>query len=422
MESKPLVSNETRECLGAFAPEKWDDLPQVEKEQALETLRDHIANDLGIQNKPQIEYYNNPDKSDFGGYAASTNTIYINRFNMDDAKETADTVAHETRHCWQHERADDPKTEQDLRFKDNFDDYIQPEDDFAAYQAQPVESDARAYAENITDQIPNSRHEAPDVATEPKAESRPREGDATRGPPGETEASTARPEVSKLPEDFDRKVTLVPVSPEVKKSLEGSGLTDEKIKEIRELPKPDYENSHADEIGSSKPDYDNTKVGEHVSCKPDPKTYLNPEYIDKHLKPFEETGCFRIQKTDPTAPGDRFNGNLGHESGMFVTSGEQMKKALQESGGDVRKMEEALGLPEYDLGNSPTIICINEPKNLRMPSGNELGALPDKFIPGGYSSGNVAEAVIDPVPKGDYKVIQFHNPNALDWVDKRGNN
>ena len=149
------VSNETRECLNSFGSGVWDELSQAERESAVEELRDNVANDLQIQNKPQIAYYDIPDPSDFGGYAASTNTIYINRYNMDDSKETADTVAHESRHCWQHECADDPKTEQDYLFKENFEDYIRPEDDFYAYQEQPVEADARAYAATVTDMIPN---------------------------------------------------------------------------------------------------------------------------------------------------------------------------------------------------------------------------------------------------------------------------
>lgn len=84
----------------------------------------------------------------------SVYSAYINRFNMGDATETADTIAHESRHCWQHERADNPQTGQDQQFKENFDNYIRPEDDFRAYKDQIVESDAREYAANVTNMIP----------------------------------------------------------------------------------------------------------------------------------------------------------------------------------------------------------------------------------------------------------------------------
>ena len=88
----------------------------------------------------------------------------------------------------------------------------------------------------------------------------------------------------------------VPVSDAVMKSLEGSGLTSDRIKEIRDLPKPDY----------SKGEFVNRDVN-----KPDPKTYLNPDYYQKHLEPFEKTGCYRIQRTDPMLPDDQYGGVFG---------------------------------------------------------------------------------------------------------------
>ena len=97
----------------------------------------------------------------------------------------------------------------------------------------------------------------------------------------------------------------VPVSDAVMKSLEGSGLTSDRIKEIRDLPKPDY----------SKGEFVNRDVN-----KPDPKTYLNPDYYQKHLEPFEKTGCYRIQRTDPMLPDDQYGGVLGHNSCLLYTS------------------------------------------------------------------------------------------------------
>ena len=406
--NKSDISDETRENLGAFEQNKWDNLSQFEKEQAVEKLRDSIAEDLQLENKPNIAYYNNEDPGDYGGYAASNNTIYINRFNMGDAAETADTIAHESRHCWQHERADNPQTEQDYQFKESFDDYVRPEDDFYEYQNQPVEADARDYAKDVKDAIPVS-DETPDMEAKQSYEGSDHKDNndappSTTGPP-ENIDKKATVNVSDLPDDFEHKTEFTPVSNDVKKSLEGSGLTDDKINEIRNKPKPDYKN------------------GEEVNPdvhKPDPSTYLKPEYVSKHLEPFEKTGCFRIQKTDPTNPNDIYGGTVGHSSGAFVTSGEDMKKAIQESGGDVRKMEKILGLEDGSLGNNPTIISINSPSNLRMPSGNELGASQKEFIPGGFTSGNQPEAVIDSVSKGDYKVTKFNNPNVIDWIDKRG--
>ena len=129
----------------------------------------------------------------------------------------------------------------------------------------------------------------------------------------------------------------VPVSDAVMKSLEGSGLTSDRIKEIRDLPKPDY----------SKGEFVNRDVN-----KPDPKTYLNPDYYQKHLEPFEKTGCYRIQRTDPMLPDDQYGGVLGHNSGLFVTSGEDMMKVLKEADGDVSKLEKIFGMDEGDWGKN----------------------------------------------------------------------
>ena len=159
----------------------------------------------------------------------------------------------------------------------------------------------------------------------------------------------------------------VPVSDAVMKSLEGSGLTSDRIKEIRDLPKPDY----------SKGEFVNRDVN-----KPDPKTYLNPDYYQKHLEPFEKTGCYRIQRTDPMLPDDQYGGVLGHNSGLFVTSGEDMMKVLKEADGDVSKLEKIFGMDEGDWGKNPVIIRVDDPQHLRIPDGNEMGAWTKYYIPG----------------------------------------
>ena len=149
------ISDETRENLASFEQGNWDQLSNTEKDQAIHALRDSIADDLGLQNKPNISYYYEKDPGDFGGYAESNNTIYINTYNIDNAKETADTIAHESRHCWQHERAELGETEQDKAFKENFENYSRPEHNFEKYRDQLVERDAREYAAAIKDQVPD---------------------------------------------------------------------------------------------------------------------------------------------------------------------------------------------------------------------------------------------------------------------------
>ena len=37
---------------------------------------------------------------------------------------------------------------------------------------------------------------------------------------------------------------------------------------------------------------------------------------------------------------------------------------------------------------------------------------------GGFTSGNQAEAVIDSVPRGEYQVMKFNNPELMNWMKK----
>ncbi|MCC8130389.1 MAG: hypothetical protein LIO72_01360 [Ruminococcus sp.] len=159
---KSDVSAEIRESLGSFDQETWENLSEAEKEQAVERLRDSVAEDLQIKDKPTIVYYDNHVQGDFGYYDRRNNAVFVNRFYMDNPAETADTVAHETRHCWQHERADNPQTEQDYQFRENFKDYVRPEDDFYEYQNQPVEADAFSYAAEVREAIPGNNEEKSD--------------------------------------------------------------------------------------------------------------------------------------------------------------------------------------------------------------------------------------------------------------------
>lgn len=152
------------EVLSPFKQGNWEQLTIQEQKQAVEKLADYNAEILGVEDKPRIIYYNAEDPCDFGGYSAKQNAIYINEYNMHDAVETADTISHEYRHKYQHERAEKLETERDLEFKEGFDNYIRAEDDYQGYKEQLVEADARAYAKVIQDKIDStSEKEATDT-------------------------------------------------------------------------------------------------------------------------------------------------------------------------------------------------------------------------------------------------------------------
>ena len=137
------------ENLPDFEPETWDRLSLDGKRDSIETFAGYNADILGLDHKPSTEYYQSDDPGDYGRFNNQTNSLEINESNLSDGLEAADTVAHESRHAYQYQHAQNPESEQDFRFRDNFDDYISPEQDFAGYKDQILESDARDHAQQI---------------------------------------------------------------------------------------------------------------------------------------------------------------------------------------------------------------------------------------------------------------------------------
>jgi hypothetical protein len=129
--------------------------------------------------------------------------------------------------------------------------------------------------------------------------------------------------------------------------------------------------------------------------RPDPSTYLTKSYQDAHAALFKD-GAVRIQPSAPT-------GTIGRtETWVFPKS--IADDAIAKSGGNVRVMEQLLGLDEGYLGAAPVRVDIPQVAGYKIPSGNEFGAN-NFWRPGGATwPGGLPEAVIDPVPAGSYVV------------------
>ena len=133
--------------------------------------------------------------------------------------------------------------------------------------------------------------------------------------------------------------------------------------------------------------------------RPDPSSYLSKEYIENHLGYFQNG----VAKIKSKAPIDTEGVGLG----TFVMPKSVADDVIEQAAGDVSKLEGLLGLNPGDLGTNPVRIDIPNPQNIRIPSGNEVGAWPGYWTPGGYTKpGGVIEAVIDPVPKTEYIVTE----------------
>ncbi|MEI7369014.1 hemagglutinin repeat-containing protein [Pectobacterium sp. 1950-15] len=155
-----------------------------------------------------------------------------------------------------------------------------------------------------------------------------------------------------------------------------------------------------------------SKINEIVNTpkgqRPEPSTYMSKAEIDAHLAKFDD-GAVRF-----TSMGDvKKYGTLGPDNG-FVMPKSEFDKLIKESSGNLRIVEKKLGLESGYLGNSNTgvfYIKKQDIKNLKIPSGNELGA--NKFwLPGGKTSGGISEAVMDFSHKPNAQLIDLNKYNG----------
>lgn len=139
--------------------------------------------------------------------------------------------------------------------------------------------------------------------------------------------------------------------------------------------------------------------------RPDPTTYLSPDYVDAHLAQFSN-GTSKIAWGGPTAARPA----VGPPGGTFVMPSD-LADSMLANASSVSELEGLLSLKPGELGPNPVRIDIPNPVNLRMPSGNELGANTD-WIPGGFTGGGIPEATIDPAVPGTFTVhpIIFNGP------------
>lgn len=126
--------------------------------------------------------------------------------------------------------------------------------------------------------------------------------------------------------------------------------------------------------------------------RPAPSEYLSPAYIDEHMALFDQ-GASRFATQSAV---DKY-GIARADGTTFVMPKAEADALIAGAGGDMAKLEEALGLPAGTLSNDKLVrIDFPQPKegNIRIPSGNEDGAN-TQWIPGGKLPTGANEAVID---------------------------
>ena len=115
---------------------------------------DTIKQEMGISTKLRFDPTMPPKL--MGEHNRLTNTITLNANLLEtpDCKDLMETILHESRHAYQKRCVDYPKlsTVRDnvkAAWKENFDQYIRPEDDFVAYENQEIEKDANYFASTV---------------------------------------------------------------------------------------------------------------------------------------------------------------------------------------------------------------------------------------------------------------------------------
>jgi filamentous hemagglutinin len=113
--------------------------------------------------------------------------------------------------------------------------------------------------------------------------------------------------------------------------------------------------------------------------------------IDAHLDRFDD-GAVRFT----TRENLETYGTAGGTD-AFVMPKSEFDQIVSDAGGNMRVVEQRLGLDTGALSNGDSVALYVPPQNLngiRVPSGNEGGAN-SQWLPGGFTSGGTAEAVVD---------------------------
>ncbi|WP_244229030.1 T7SS effector LXG polymorphic toxin, partial [Streptococcus suis] len=137
--------------------------------------------------------------------------------------------------------------------------------------------------------------------------------------------------------------------------------------------------------------------------RPNPRTYLSPEYMNRHLSQFDD-GISIIQTDFAYSRFTESNGFVGvpDDNTLFVLPKKYADEIALQSEGDLTVWEEALGFKKGYFSNSGGLVKIDvtdvDDLNLRIPDGNEFGAN-ELWQPGGRTyPGYTLEAVTDVIP------------------------
>lgn len=146
-----IADEVVQEQTAKFDVENWDESSDSKKIQIIKGFLNCLCERMGIEEQPKLVLFED-DENVCGAYNHQTNAMELNRNIFNNPIEVLDTVAHETRHAYQYQRACIGETREDVLYAANFLNYIEPIQidgkyvNFNEYQNQLVEAEARAFA------------------------------------------------------------------------------------------------------------------------------------------------------------------------------------------------------------------------------------------------------------------------------------
>jgi hypothetical protein len=129
-----------------------------------------------------------------------------------------------------------------------------------------------------------------------------------------------------------------------------------------------------------------------IGSRPAPETYLRADYIAEQLAKFDD-GIVRFT----TKSKINQYGTLGSNEAFVIPASEYNKLRI-ETGNNLSVIEQRLGLNPGDLTNDDVVIAFIKRVDIgeiKIPSGNEGGAIPGLWLPGGKTAGGYSEAIVD---------------------------
>ena len=146
--------------------------------------------------------------------------------------------------------------------------------------------------------------------------------------------------------------------------------------------------------------------------RPNPAMYLSRSFIRKHLKKFAD-GASLVMSRDSFISYVLFSKTIGRDDNTcFVMPVDVCDEIEAAAHGNPRVYERALGFDDGYFESHGGLIRLDiydlTDLDLRIPSGNEAGANA-YWLPGGYTSGGVPEAVTNLIPKSRVRIIVVTN-------------